>query len=544
MFSDLDIPEDMREAFATLQREYLREAPARLAELHKDLAAFRSGEADAVESLRQRFHRLAGSGGSFGLPQVTAVARDMEQWILATTDHATLDPARIDQAITALKQAFDALGADPEPMPPTITRLPGFGWRALLVMAPGPARDTLAEELTEMSFTVAASQEIVDPLDVPPTEHPDLVIISTDAGIDTLGMARYWAAPTADRARAVVIADATGDLDRLRTAAVGVDAVYGPNELPRELIEFARAVAQTGAAPAKVLLVEDDPAQAQLFASWLSSMNASVSICTSAGQARETLASVTPDLVLLDVGLPDVDGYAVARLMRQEARLALVPIVFLTANNTLVDQLEGLRAGGDDFLAKPVDRTHLIQLAITRVERGRRIRRLVHRDSLTGILNHATLLGELEHATAYAVRHGEPLAFVMIDLDHFKRINDTWGHMVGDQVLAHATQVFRKQIREGDAIGRYGGEEFGVVLPACPAQDAVAFAERLRVALATSTLAIPGGEGIQVRASFGVAAYPESGTTATELTMAADRALYRAKSTGRNRVQLETIADD
>jgi CheY-like chemotaxis protein len=152
----------------------------------------------------------------------------------------------------------------------------------------------------------------------------------------------------------VVLADPAEQFDRLRSAAAGLDAVFGPAGLPEELAQYARSLARIGAPPPNVIVVEDDPAQAQLMSVWLGQLNARVTLCHTAQQASETLMREFPDLVLLDVDLPDVDGYAIARLIRQDHRLALVPIVFLTARRTLADEMEGLRAGGDDFLAKPV----------------------------------------------------------------------------------------------------------------------------------------------------------------------------------------------
>jgi diguanylate cyclase (GGDEF)-like protein len=525
------------EVFLALQRDYLREAPARLAELRKDLAAFRAGEPDALESLRQRFHRLAGSGGSYGFPRITDVGRAMEHRILTPPLPVPQQDADLfEQAIQDLKVAFDSAHVDVG-LPMVLGRLPGFGWRTLLVMPVSGIREEILRSLEEIGFVVDIREGEIDPWDVSPSERPDLVIIGTDSGEDPLAMARYWAAATPERPRAVVLADPTDRFDRLRTAAAGVDAVFGASTLPRGLAQYARALAQIGAPPANVVVVEDDPAQAQLFSTWLGQLNARVAICATAGQAREALAAETPDLVLLDVDLPDVDGYALARLMRQDPRLALVPIVFLTARHSLADEMEGLRAGGDDFLAKPVERSHLLQVVLTRTERGRRIRELVHRDGLTGVLNHATLMAELDHAIAFAARHGEPLTFLMLDLDHFKRINDTYGHLVGDQMLMHVARVFKQGIRGSDMLGRYGGEEFGVILRKCPPANGRAIAEKMRQALADATMAL-GGEPIPMRVSIGVATFPGSGKTASEVASAADKALYRAKSSGRDRVEM------
>jgi diguanylate cyclase (GGDEF)-like protein len=530
--------EEEAEALAGLKRDYLRDAPERLAELRKDLAAFRAGEADALDSLRQRFHRLAGSGGSYGFPRVTEVCRAMEIRIMTPPAPSIAEADQFEQAIHEIRDAFDGEATTLD-MPMVLGRLPGFAYRALIVMRDTPTREGIADALIKAGFELDLHDGEVDPWTIPPSKRPDLVVIGTDVGEDALMLARHWAAATPERPRAVVLADTVEELDRLRTAAAGLDAVFGASALPGELALFARGLARVGAPPPNVVVVEDDPAQAQLMANWLGQINARVSLCGSAQAAIHTLAHNLPDLVLLDVDLPDVDGYAVARLMRQDPRLALVPIVFLTARTTLADEMEGLRAGGDDFLAKPVERSHLLQVVLTRAERGRRIRELVHRDGLTGLLNHATLMAELEHAIAFAARHDEPLCFLMLDLDHFKRINDTHGHLIGDQVLKHVSTVFRKAIRSSDLIGRYGGEEFGIILRRCPADNGMVTAEKLRASLAKSPMQVRDGTEVSARVSIGMVAF--TGTTergVADVSADADRALYVAKASGRDRVAM------
>ncbi|HEY4099730.1 MAG TPA: diguanylate cyclase [Gemmatimonadales bacterium] len=532
---DLEKPDD---ALAALRRDYLRDAPERLAELRKDLAAFRAGEPDALESLRQRFHRLAGSGGSYGFPRVTVVAREMEHRILTPPVPTAQEGDRFDQAILDLRAAFDEAATDLD-MPMVLGRLPGFAYRALVVMHDEPIREVIADALRKVGFELDIQEGNVDPWDVPPSRRPDLVVIGTNIGDEALVLARYWAAATPERPRAVVLADTVERFDRLRTAAAGLDAVFGMAQLPAELALFARGLARVGAPPPNVVVVEDDPAQAQLLATWLSELNARVALCSSAQAAADTLSRELPDLVLLDVDLPDVDGYAIARLIRQDPRLTLVPIVFLTARRTLADEMEGLRAGGDDFLAKPVERSHLLQVVLTRGERGRRIRELVHRDGLTGVLNHSTLMAELEYAIAFATRHREPLCFLMLDIDHFKRVNDTHGHLTGDQVLVHVANVFRKLIRQSDLLGRYGGEEFGIILRRCPPSNAHAIADKLRLALASTPAKLANGIEVSPRVSIGIATVAGDGEpSVTDVTSAADRALYRAKASGRDRVEM------
>ncbi|MGH7582060.1 MAG: diguanylate cyclase [Gemmatimonadales bacterium] len=526
-----------------LVRGYLRDAPERLAELHKDVAAFRAGESDALQSLQRRFHRLAGSGGSYGFQRVTDVAREMERRIMVPPPLMPAEADIFDAAIQDLQAAFDMASTDLD-LPNELGRVPGFANRCLIIMKEDQDRDAIADALTKVGFELELHDTIVDPWDIPPSRRPDLVVIGTNLGASGLVLARYWAAPTPERPRAVVLVDPKEEIDRLRAAAASVDAVFGPAGMSHEVAQFARGLARIGAPPPTVVVVEDDPAQATLLDSWLRQLNARVLLCASAQEARDTLARALPDIILLDVELPDIDGYAIARLVRQDQRLSLVPVVFLTARRSLADELEGLRAGGDDFLGKPVEKGHLQQVVLTRTERGRRIRELAHRDSLTGLLNHATLMAELEHAVAFAARHGEEVCFLMLDLDHFKRVNDTYGHLTGDQVLMHVASVFRRTIRGSDLIGRYGGEEFGIILRKCPPEKGRERAEKLREALADTPATFPSGLKITTKVSIGVATFAGShDQSAAEITAEADRALYIAKATGRDRVEVaETLS--
>ena len=147
-------------------------------------------------------------------------------------------------------------------------------------------------------------------------------------------------------------------------------------------------------------------------------------------------------------------------------------------------------------------------------------------------------MDELEHAITFSGRHGEPLCFLMLDLDHFKRVNDTYGHLVGDQVLRHVAAVFRRVVRTSDLLGRYGGEEFGIILRRCPPANGRNIAKKLQDELTTSPFVLSAEEIIRPRISIGIATFPGSGSNATEVTMAADRAMYKAKSSGRDRIEM------
>ena len=541
--------DDLDETFEALQQEYLAELPARLADLRKDVAALQAGEADAAVSLRSRLHQMAGSGGSYGFPQLSRIARDTEQWMLGDPVWDGTALARLEEMVAQLAEVLDTT---PEKIARPVRQsiIPAdFGWRARVIGGRGEAGvagllDSVTRTLEAAGFLVSLGVEQEDISSIPVSARPDLlIIIGNAADFDTHATAAAWSSARALRPRGVVLIDTGTDPDRLGAVAAGVDAIFPPEQVEVEFARYAKTLARIGVPPSSVLLVEDDLAQAQLVASALESSNIRVSHAENARQAQEFLAHESPDLILLDIQLPDVDGFALSRLIRQEPRYGLLPIVFLTSRTSIATHIEALRAGADDFLTKPIDQSLnlLLQVVITRAERGRRIREMVHKDGLTGLLNHATLMSELENAVEYARRNDERLAFLMIDIDHFKRVNDRHGHLVGDQVLLHVAQVFHSTARASDLIGRYGGEEFGIILRQSDRRGAATVAEKLRSALRERPATTENGEPITIHVSIGAASYPADAPSASEIARAADAALYRAKTHGRDRVE---FADD
>jgi diguanylate cyclase (GGDEF)-like protein len=236
-----------------------------------------------------------------------------------------------------------------------------------------------------------------------------------------------------------------------------------------------------------------------------------------------------PDLLLLDCRLSDGDGFAVARMVRQDRRFAHLPMVFLGQDDA-DERIEALRAGGDDFLVHPVKPEVLLQTVISRAERGRRLREALHRDILTGLLNHHTLMTELEYAVEYCRRQGEPLSLLVFDLDRFGEVNERFGQMVGDQVLLHVANVFRANVRASDVIGRYGGEEFAMVLRGGTAEGTAVLAAKLRRILGEQAASTAEGVIIPLHVSVGWAVYPADGSTAGELAHVAVKALRREKA--------------
>ena len=531
--------EDLERVLEALRREYIADGPARLAELRKDLAAFMAGEADAAASLKSRFHRLAGSGGSYGFDEISVISREVEQWLKASAAVAPSaeNTGRLSRAVERLSAAFDTAALQVT-LPDDGPHHGEFGWRARLIGPAGPLLRQVELLLTLAGYRVASEAGNEEPASIPLSERPDLLVLLADPdGPDAYGAATAWSTAGPARPRAIVLVDAAEGGDAVRAMAAGIDANFTPDRVASDLPRYAKTRARIGAPPPRVILAMRVEARARPLIQALEHANLQVSHCADLAAARELLYRESPDLVLVELAPPILDGLAFTRLLRQDPRFGLLPIICLAARDSVADRIEAIKAGADHFLAEPVEATLLTHLVLSRAERGRRLREMVHRDGLTGLLNHATLMAELEHTLEYARRHGETFGFIMVDVDHFKRINDQHGHLVGDQVLLHLGRIFHQTVRASDVIGRYGGEEFGVVLRRTDRAGVGVLTQKLRQALAAEPAPIGEGRTFPVRVSMGVACYPADGLTAAALAQQADQALYRAKRAGRDRVE-------
>ncbi len=246
------------------------------------------------------------------------------------------------------------------------------------------------------------------------------------------------------------------------------------------------------------------------------------------------LVDFQPDLILMDIYMPECSGVELAKIIRHMESFVTVPIVFLSGEQDVEKQLDAMSLGGDDFLLKPVEPEYLVRSVRIRAKRSRVLRQLTVRDGLTGLLNHTAIEEHLMKETERAQRQDLRIAFAMIDLDHFKRVNDTYGHLVGDRVLRSLARVLQQRLRKTDIIGRYGGEEFAVILLDTDSTHAARILDTVRENFAQIKHRV-GYETFTVTFSCGVAMFPEY-PTFFELHDAADKALYEAKRRGRNQV--------
>ena len=319
----------------------------------------------------------------------------------------------------------------------------------------------------------------------------------------------------------------------------------GPSETPKSSSAIV--------IPGSVLVVDDDDALRVLVVKWLTKAGL---VCVEARSGEEALASAKSmadglDAIVCDVMMPGIDGFAVLERLKADAATAPIPVLLLTAHaNTDMDIVRGVEGGAVDHLAKPFSGPVLSAKVRALVARGREERALGRKlrfaekhatiDGLTGLFNRRHFEARYREESAQVSRYSRPLALLLIDLDHFKSINDTFGHEEGDRVLTHVAAAMPSALRAEDSAYRYGGEEFVVLLRDCDAASAMLVGERLRARLNGDPIGLgPDKQPRVVTFSGGVAAaQADNGFKSDDLVARADLALYRAKRAGRDRIEL------
>jgi diguanylate cyclase (GGDEF)-like protein len=305
--------------------------------------------------------------------------------------------------------------------------------------------------------------------------------------------------------------------------------------------------------PFRVAIVDDDVAIRRLVKLYLRRSGYEISEYSTAEEAREALAQVPWELAILDRRLPDLDGAALCHALKSNPDLKLRYIIMLTGEDEQDDKVTGLDLGADDYITKPFQPAELmariraakriVDLQNELLETNRRLELLSITDGLTKLFNHRHFQDELARAFEESQRYQRPLSLAVVDLDFFKKVNDTYGHAVGDEVLKSISHIFQESIRSTDLAARYGGEEFAVMMPETDLGEAIIFAEKIRALVEEKPIRSQGGD-IHATVSIGVSSVPQSRIhSAKELIVAADKALYRAKKNGRNQVQAEKRRD-
>ncbi len=294
----------------------------------------------------------------------------------------------------------------------------------------------------------------------------------------------------------------------------------------------------------RILVIDDNKFNVKLLTEILTDEGYTVYSEYSGESILEKCNLYQPDAILLDIMMPGIDGFEVCRILKEDSKTYNIPVIMVTAKTDPQDLKYAFELGAFDYIKKPIDESEVLarlESAIRFTQRQRQLEDLAMKDGLTSLYNHRLIVELFYKEFEKATRNKQPIAFMMLDLDHFKEVNDTFGHQVGDQVLRDFALILMENSRSSDLIGRYGGEEFSIALPNVKKEDAHIICERIRFAVENFTHLISQAK-LFVTVSIGVCVhYPDSPATPQDVIAEADKALYLAKSGGRNRTEVVVL---
>ncbi|MDZ7803278.1 diguanylate cyclase [Thiohalophilus sp.] len=534
---------DIQARLERLHQDYARQLPDKVGvidRLWQQLLA--APDATTCQELIRLCHTLAGSGASYGFVQVTEHCRQIEQALQSLDDHADIPDALSQQINRHLNQLRELSRQAPDNRmdPDAKTADPSADRLIYILDEADHYAHELAGEIRNYGYTIELFDEPRLLQQQLQQQLPAAIVLTCSlAEADPAELSRF--ASLAQQASTLLITDNGDTAHRLQAVRNGIQAYFLKPANIIDLIDtLDHLTHEEPHTPCRILIVEDSQPAAEFYAAHLQQAGMEVQYITDPMQIMEAISGFSPELILMDLYMPKCSGKELSELIRQKESNLATPIVFLSAESDLEKQLDVIQHG-DDFLTKPISAGHLVAAVRSRTRRFRELRALMLRDSLTGLYNHTALFDLFHRELQRASRHSDIVSYVMLDLDRFKQVNDNYGHGIGDQVIQSLSRLLRQRLRGSDYIGRYGGEEFAIVMPNTPADAACEVIDSIRVDFARLRQHTHDGE-IYCTFSAGVIDSTLS-DDAGNLARAADAALYRAKQAGRNRLMQADKAD-
>lgn len=542
---------------ARLRGMFLEQLPLRMEQIGDLWLCLKanSNNMDALTELHRTVHSLKGTGRTFGFNQLGYAADHAEEMLSKRLSNPEdkLPPDWTDRMagfLAELAQDAEAILAAGEPAAEAKEPLDFGSYRPF--WPPQDCRgkllyicdddqlvlEQLATQLSCFGYQVGAFTEL-DKLSRSILEHrPDALIMDINfpegryAGTDLVGSLRK----ELNYQLPILFLSSRDDFDARLSAVLagGTDYFVKPANIQELVTSLDQLTCKNLPEPYRILIVDDEPTVSDYHSAILQEAGMITRCLDEPCTIMGTLQEFRPDLVLMDMYMPACSGYDLAKLIRQIHEYTAVPIIYLSSETDKQKQFSAMRIGAEGFMTKPVVPAELVAAVEIRAERMRSLRAMMVRDSLTGLFNHTTTTQLLEAAISTTRRTSSTLCFVMIDIDLFKQVNDNYGHPAGDQVIQSLARVLKQRLRASDAVGRYGGEEFALVLQDVDTAKANELVNSLRDDFAL--LSFNGNDtAFSCTFSAGIAAFPRY-QTLEKLREAADQALYRAKHEGRNRV--------
>jgi len=538
-------PTEREHRLAVLREEYTRRLPARVAEIAAACERLQEGVSSAatLREIEGLAGRLAGSAAGFGFMRATELARAID-FLARGIRHTTVAPTAGDLVqINARVRALDAAARTPDARPPSeappplTSREPRPHETHDLYILEGDEHlgEQLEVQLSYFSYHVRVFDDLDALAQAVRRLAPDALLLDVNLAGGEVAAAEAVQSLKAPPRCPVLFMSTRRDLPA-RLAAVragGNEYLVKPLDLNELVDKLDRLTTRTPSDPYRVMLVDANARRAEQRADALRQTGMSADVVSDPLWVMEPLVNFRPDVILLDVDLPKYDGIELAEAIRQQESHVGIPIVFSTSDQRIWQRLARSGFGGEPYLIEPIDPRFMIATVRSLAERSRVLQSLMVRDALTGLFNQSRIKEQLAYEVQRARRDGTRLAYAMLDIDNFKAINDTYGHPTGDRVLKTLARLLQQRLRRTDYVGRYGGDEFAIILPGTGVDEAVSLLDGIRAAFAQAR---EGWVSDEQESSFSAGVSDLAERDAAMLNRAADEALYQAKRSGRNRV--------
>lgn len=528
-----------------LRRDYKERLPEIMIGLSSSVRSASVGRAAAdpavLEEARVRAHHLRGAAGSYGFFRVSEAAGRLEDALRSVrpADGSEQPPAweRVDGALEdTLRAATSEAPAEPEaPM----SRLSAVGARVLVVDDEEDFCELIAEAGRRQLIDTKTAYSVAGALDLAKSSHFDGAILDVHIGAkSSFDLARELRQLRGNEH--LPIAFVSGD----STLATRIEAVHAgatlylkkPVDADSLAIALRDLVGEVQDVRPRALVIDHDASFGTTVVNLLKSHGIDARALTDSRAALSAVEYYRPDILLVDIVMPGVGGLDLCRILRTTPAFRTLPILLLSGKTDLETRIQAFEAGADDHITKPLVSHELLARVRGRLERQRLLRDRAERDSLTGLLLRGPVFDTLQAKLMDAQRRNSVLSVALIDIDGFKHVNDTYGHLAGDRVLVTLGRLLATRFRAEDVRGRWGGEEFLVAFPGEPSEVAEGLVLRVLRELRELRFVSDDGQPFTVTFSAGVATFPDAGSSVEALLKAADRRLYRAKRAGKNRV--------
>lgn len=510
---------------------------ARVTVLEQAIAALLKGT--LAQELRQmalqEAHKLVGSLGMFGLTEGSRLAQEIEQIFQAKLP--------LEQQALYLSELLVALRRG---LQQTLVSEPiSLDERPLLLIIDN---DTLATQWAMEANTLGIRTHIASDLsqarDLIQINRPQVVLLSLGLpGAVEESFKLLAELNTCNPPVPVLVLTAQNRLlNRVKVARLGGRGFLQKPIPPAQLLAAVTQVLQHRHPQFKVMVVDDDPQVLVILRTLLEPWGFEIRTLDDPHRFWDTLEETAPDLLILDVQMPYLSGIELCQVVRNDPQWSKLPVLFLSAHIDTDTVNRVFAAGADDYISKPIKGPELVTRILNRLERSRLLRNIVEVDALTGVANRCKLTQELSRFLRLAEQHSQPLSFAILALDHFKQINNQYGHAVGDRMLSRLGEILRRTFRSEDIVGRWGGAEFVAGMYGMTRSEGLERIAEVLEILYQEEFIEPNGSKFQVTFSASISQYPQDGTDPQVLYQAANILLNQAKAAGRNRGVLLAIA--